>query len=327
MQQVRRISSLKCFILILEDTCWFRVRVLPVCLLICRGIWNPYIRPPWSSNYTTNINVEGKLLACWNLQFIRNASSIALDLLRMLRKQVLLRLAIFYGCKGWCLAHNSDYIWAMVILWGILVKVILRGRAGIYGTWISTHLWEHYQFTMDKWVSSTETYPLMKRCGQVLFAMVGGRWKKETLLLRLTSPENKYVAPDGFIGSTLYGATADLAMIRTLFSQVLMAAKILKVDDAFSDSVGSALSHLYPYRIGRDGSLQEWYHDWSDEDPKHRHQSHLFGLYPGQHISPWNHRTGTSVACGFGDKGRRYQVGQGWRINLWARLWDGNRTL
>jgi alpha-L-fucosidase 2 len=130
------------------------------------------------------------------------------------------------------------------------------------------------------------------------------------------------------VGATLYGSTSDLAMIRECFMQTIAASEELGRDESFRDSLGAALDKLYPYQIGRKGNLQEWYHDWEDADPKHRHQSHLFGLYPGHHISP----AGTpelASACRKtleikGDETTGWS--KGWRINLWARLKDGERA-
>ena len=292
-----------------------------------QGIWNPYMRPPWSSNYTTNINVEENY---WPAE-VCNLSEMHRPLLGFIEnvsKTGAITARNFYGCKGWCLAHNSD-IWAMSNPVGNFGEGDPSWACwNMGGTWISTHLWEHYQFTMDEEFLRRKAYPLMKGAAEFCLNWLVDDGKGNLVTSPSTSPENKYIAPDGFKGSTLYGATADLAMIRTLFSQVLMAAKILKVDNAFSDSVGSALSRLYPYQIGSDGSLQEWYHDWKDEDPKHRHQSHLFGLHPGNHISPVKspelaHASRVTLEIK-GDETTGWS--KGWRINLWARLWDGDRA-
>jgi alpha-L-fucosidase 2 len=140
-----------------------------------------------------------------------------------------------------------------------------------------------------------------------------------------TSPENVFITEKGVRGAVLFGGTADLAMIRELFSQVIAAQKILGTDKEFADQIDKANAQLHPYKIGKKGNLQEWYYDWEDNDPKHRHVSHLFGLYPGTSITPsknpelanavrrslelrTNNGTGWSIA---------------WKINLWARLKDG----
>lgn len=143
-----------------------------------------------------------------------------------------------------------------------------------------------------------------------------------------TSPENKFVTPVGYHGATFYGSTADLAMIRECFEQNIAAAKKLNVDTDFRKQLEVALEQLYPYQISRTGGLQEWYYDWQDEDPQHRHQSHLFGLHPGHHITPAGTPT-LADACRRtleikGDETTGWS--KGWRINLWARLHDGNRA-
>lgn len=143
-----------------------------------------------------------------------------------------------------------------------------------------------------------------------------------------TSPENRFITPTGYHGATLFGGTADLAMIRELFHQTIEAQKILNVDHDLKIKIEQALNRLHSYQVGKDGSLQEWYYDWEDVEPKHRHQSHLFGLYPGHHITP-NETPALADACRKaleikGDETTGWS--KGWRINLWARLWDGNRA-
>lgn len=117
-------------------------------------------------------------------------------------------------------------------------------------------------------------------------------------------------------------------MIRELFLQTIQASEALSNDEEFTSQLQEALSRLYPYQVGKQGNLQEWYFDWDDADPQHRHQSHLFGLYPGHHITP-EITPKLASACEKtldikGDKSTGWS--QGWRINLWARLKDGNRA-
>lgn len=143
-----------------------------------------------------------------------------------------------------------------------------------------------------------------------------------------TSPEAQYKLADGFIGATFYGGTADMAMIRECLTQTIKASKILNVDAAFRDSMQTALDQLLPYKIGKKGNLQEWYYDWEDEEPQHRHQTHLYGLYPGHQITPEKTPALAKAAAKTleirGDKTTGWS--KGWRINLWARLEDGNHT-
>jgi alpha-L-fucosidase 2 len=193
---------------------------------------------------------------------------------------------------------------------------------------MSTHLWEHFLFGNDTAFLKKDAYPILKGaaefCLDFLVKDKNGKW----VTAPATSPENVFITDKGFKGAVLYGGTADLAMIRELFSNTIDAAAVLKTDQEFALKLKEALNNLHPYTIGKKGNLQEWYYDWEDTDPKHRHISHLFGLYPGTSITlsknpqlaeavkrslelRTNNGTGWSIA---------------WKINLWARLHNGERA-
>ncbi|MGE5944066.1 MAG: glycosyl hydrolase family 95 catalytic domain-containing protein [Flavobacteriales bacterium] len=292
-----------------------------------QGIWNPYMRPPWSSNYTLNINAEENY---W-LAEIANLSELHKPLLTFI-KNVAVTGAVtaktYYGVNGWAACHNSD-IWALSNPVGDFGGGDPNwANWNMGGTWLATHLWEHYNFTQDVNYLSEEAYPLMKGAVQFCLEWMVKDDKGHWITSPSTSPENKFITPTGYHGSTLYGATADLAMIRELFNNFISASNVLNINDVFLNQVIKAKDHLHPYTIGKKGNLQEWYYDWEDEDPKHRHQSHLFGLYPGSHITVTNtpdladaSRTTLEIK---GDETTGWS--KGWRINLWARLWDGNRA-
>jgi len=292
-----------------------------------QGIWNPYMRPPWSSNYTTNINVEENY---WPAE-ICNLSEMDQPLLSFignLAKTGEFTAKTFYGCNGWSLAHNSD-IWAMTNPVGEFGQGDPSWACwNMGGAWISTHLWEHYQFTKDEGYLKNYAYPLLKGAAQFCLDWLIEDKEGKLITSPSTSPENKYKTPDGFKGATMYGGTADLAMIRELFLQTIAATKALNTDIEFRGKMEQAIDRMHPYKIGKLGNLQEWYYDWEDEDPHHRHQSHLFGLFPGHHISPALNK-GYADACRRtleikGDETTGWS--KGWRINLWARLWDGNHA-
>jgi alpha-L-fucosidase 2 len=294
-----------------------------------QGIWNPYVRPPWSSNYTININAEENywLAETCNLSEMHNS---LLSFIGNVAQTGAVTARNFYGVeKGWVACHNSD-IWAMSNPVGDFGKgdpVWANWNMG--GTWLSTHLWEHFAFTQDTaWLRKTG-YPLMKGAAEFcLDWLVKDKSGQYLLTSPSTSPENKYVTNEGYHGATFFGGTADLAMIRECFSQNIAAAKKLNVDADFRRQLEQALKDLYPYQISKTGGLQEWFYDWQDEDPQHRHQSHLFGLYPGHSITPEESPT-LANACRKtleikGDETTGWS--KGWRINLWARLHDGNRA-
>ncbi len=293
-----------------------------------QGLWNPYIQPPWSSNYTININLEENYWPAENT----NLSEMHVPLLgfiEALSKTGRITAQTFLGVKnGWTACHNSD-IWAM----SNPVGDFGHGDpvwASWYmsGPWLSTHLWEHYAFTQDiEWLRNTG-YDLMKGAAQFCLEWLVEDQNGQLITSPSTSPENKYITDKGYHGATLYGATCDIAMVRECLQQTLEAAKILKTDKVLQQQIADALKKLRPYQIGSKGNLMEWYHDWEDEDPRHRHQTHLFGLHPGHQISPVT-TPDLAAACRKtleikGDETTGWS--KGWRINLWARLHDGNRA-
>ena len=292
-----------------------------------QGIWNPYMRPPWSSNYTTNINAEENYWLAENT----NLSEMHLPLLSFIKnvsETGKVTAKTFYGTNGWVACHNTD-IWAMsnpVGNFGNDDPVWACWNMG--GAWLSTHLWEHFLFTQDKNYLKNEAYSIMRGAAEFCIEWLVEDKEGKLITSPSTSPENKFISPSGYQGATFYGGTADLAMIRACLMQIIEASKLLNVDAEFRAKAESTLARLHPYKIGKKGNLQEWYYDWDDQDPQHRHQSHLFGLFPGSHITPTS-TPELANACRKaleikGDETTGWS--KGWRINLWARLGDGNRA-
>lgn len=293
-----------------------------------QGLWNPYLNPPWSSNYTMNINLEENYWLAENC----NLSEMHLPLLSFIKNLSVtgkVTAKTFYGInEGWAAAHNSD-IWAMSNPVGQFGKEDPMWACWpLAGAWLSTHIWEHYMFTQDKEYLKKEGYSLMKGAAQFCKAWLVKDKNGNLITSPATSPENQYKLENGFVGATFYGGTADLAMIRECFDKTIKVSKVLNTDADFRAQLESDLVRLHPYQVGQKGNLQEWYFDWEDKDPRHRHQSHLFGLFPGDHITP-SKTPELALACKNtleikGDETTGWS--KGWRINLWARLWDGNRA-
>lgn len=290
-----------------------------------QGLWNESVLPPWSSNYTVNINLEENYWASGTANLIEMQYPL-IEFIANLSKTGRKTAKDYYGVeRGWCLGHNSD-IWAMTCPVGLNEGDPSWACWTMGGTWLSTHIWEHYLFTLDK-EFLCEFYPVLK--GAAEFCM---DWlvEKDGKLVTSpgTSPENKYITPDGYVGATSYGNTSDLAMIRECLIDAAEASKVLGVDKSFRKRIKKTLSRLYPYQIGKDGNLQEWYYDWQDQDPYHRHQSHLFGLYPEHHLSV-EETPELAAACARtlqikGDETTGWSTG--WRVNLLARLRDGEKA-
>ena len=287
-----------------------------------QGLWAPQLWSPWRGNYTVNINLEENY---WPA-FVANMAEMAEPLdgfIAGLAANGKYTAKNYYNItKGWCSSHNSD-IWAMTNPVGEKNESPEWSNWNMGGAWLVNTLWECYQFTQDKEYLKNIAYPLMK--GAADFCL---NWLIESPLVPgelitapSTSPENEYKTDKGYHGTTCYGGTADLAIIRELFINTIAAGKVLGLKNK---EMEQALARLHPYTIGHMGDLNEWYYDWDDWDFQHRHQSHLIGLYPGNHISHLSPLTSHLLnACERsleikGDKTTGWSTG--WRINLWARL-------
>lgn len=291
-----------------------------------QGLWNEHLLPPWSSNYTTNINVEENYWPAEVTGLGELHETSMINWIANLPKGGEQTARHYYGVdRGWCLGHNSD-IWAMTNPVGLNSGDPTWANWNMGGAWVATHIWEHYLFTQDKEYLA-KYYPVLK--GAAEFCL-GWLVEKNGKLITSpsTSPENRYVTPDGYCGPTYYGGSADLSMIRQCLMDTRDAAEVLGVDAGLQKEIASTLPRLQPYQIGKKGNLQEWYYDWDDQDPTHRHQSHLFGLYPGRHISvdstPDLAKAAARTLEIKGDNTTGWSTG--WRVNLLARLRDSKNA-
>ena len=285
-----------------------------------QGIWNNLMTPPWESKYTININTE---MNYWPVE-TANLSECHEPLLRMVSELVengSRTARVHYGARGWVCHHNTD-LWRQTApidgpLWGFWPTG---------GAWLCTHLWQHYEFTGDKSFLA-KAYPVMKGAAEFFVDTLVPEPKHNWLVTCPSiSPENKHPSNVAICA----GPTMDIQIIRDLFSQCNLAARILKIDKEFIDKLGEVGPRLPPMQIGSAGQLQEWLDDWDLEAPErqHRHVSHLYGLFPGYQI---NHLTTPALfAAARKTLEMRGDVGTGWslawKINLWARLRDGDRA-
>ena len=288
-----------------------------------QGLWTPHLWSPWRGNYTVNINLEENY---WPV-FVANLAEMAQPLdgfIQSLATNGVYTAKNYYGInEGWCSSHNSD-IWAMTNPVGEKNESPMWANWNMGGAWLVNTLWERYQFTQDKTYLQTVAYPLMKGAARFCLRWLIENPKQpgELITAPSTSPENEYKTDKGYHGVTCYGGTADLAIIRELLTNTIAAGRIL---GERNKDMELALAKLHPYTIGHMGDLNEWYYDWDDWDPKHRHQSHLIGLYPGNHVSDADLLKASERTLEIkGDETTGWSTG--WRINLWARLKNGEKA-
>lgn len=296
-----------------------------------QGIWNENVQPPWGSNYTTNINTEMNYWPAENTN-LSECHQPLFDFMKELAANGHQTSKINYNInEGWMAHHNSD-LWAKTSPPGGYdwdSKGAPRWSAWLMaGAWFSTHLWEHYLFTGDKIFLKQQAYPLMKGAAQFMLHWLIADPKSGYLVTNpSTSPENT-IKINGKEYQLTMASTMDMSIIRELFTETIKSSEILSVDANFRDQLIKAKEKLYPFHIGQYGQLQEWFKDWDDPNDKHRHISHLFGLYPGNEITLNN--TPELAAAAKQSLIQRGDVSTGWsmawKINWWSRLHDGEHA-
>jgi len=292
-----------------------------------QGIWNDMVRPPWSSNYTLNINAE---MNYWPAEVANLAEchepflAFIADMAVTGRKMA----EVDYGARGWVAHHNSD-IWRHASPVGNFGGGNPMWANWYMGSgWLAHHLWEHYAFSGDQSYLSKQAWPVMKSAAEfALDWLVKDPVTGYLITAPSTSPETSFIKPDGTSAATTKGATMDLGIIWDLFTNCIEAAHILGVDSEFASELEKARSQLTPLKVGSRGQLQEWADDFREEDVHHRHVSHLFAVYPGREITPatpdlWNAARHALELRG--DEGTGWSLG--WRLILWARFRDGDHA-
>jgi len=279
-----------------------------------QGIWNESLTPPWESKWTVNINTE---MNYWpaELTGLPECHEPLFDMLDEVAVSGRKTAKVHYNCSGWVLHHNTD-------LWRGTAP-INNSNHGIWptgGAWLCHHLWEHYLFTQDKVFLKERAWPLMKSSAEFFTGFLTKDPKTGWLISTPSnSPEN---------GGLVAGPTIDHQIIRSLFTACIEASRILDVDEAFRRKLENLRAKIAPNQIGKYGQLQEWLEDVDDPNNKHRHVSHLWGLHPGNDISitrtPKLAQAAKKSLIMRGDGGTGWSMC--WKINLWARLLDGNHA-
>ena len=294
-----------------------------------QGIWSDLIRPPWSSNWTANINLQMNYWPAESCNLSECASPL-FDLVQTLSVTGAQAAKETYALPGWVAHHNID-LWGAANPVGEGVGDPYWANWAMSGPWLCAHLYEHYRFTRDREFLRGRAYPLMK--GAAAFCLA---WLIEDGSGRLTtcpsfSTENDFLAPDGKVAQTSAGCTMDMALIRELFANTVAAARELGVDAEFAAKLERTRARLLPYNIGKYGQLQEWSVDFDESSPGQRHMSHLYPLYPGGELTPratpeFTRAARASLERRLAHGGAATGWSRAWAIALWARLADGDKA-
>lgn len=282
-----------------------------------QGVWNDKRNAPWDSKYTININAE---MNYWPAE-VCNISETAQPLFQMIKElsETGAETAkVMYDCKGWVAHHNTD-------LWRI-AGPIDGAPWGMFpngGAWLCTHIWEHYQFTLDK-DFLREYYPVLKGASDFYLDYMVEK-DGELLVVPSVSPEH---GGRGKSTPVCAACTMDNQIARDILSQTLESAKILNLDPDYQQKLKTAIAKLPPMKVGQYGQLQEWREDLDDPRDQHRHISHLYGLHPSNQISPYTTpdlwKAARVTLEQRGDQATGWSLG--WKTNFWARMLDGNHA-
>jgi alpha-L-fucosidase 2 len=292
-----------------------------------QGIWNNMTKPPWSCNYTTNINTE---MNYWPAESCNLAEFHfpLFDMLKDLRVTGGKMVDLYYGARGWTAHHGVD-LWRTATPQGGPSK----GPATwafwpMTGPWLCQHLWEHYAYSGDVTFLRDVAYPIMKEAALFCLDYLVEDQNGNLVSSPSTSPENTFVAPDGSHVAVGMSSTMDVALMRELFANCMESYRILGETDGYGETLSQAYDCLLPFQIGQHGQLQEWFQDFDEAEPGHRHTAHLYGFHPGNQITLRGTPELAQAVRTSLDRRRVYEgtdtIGWcfAWNINIYARLED-----
>lgn len=292
-----------------------------------QGIWNSELRPPWSSNYTININTQ---MNYWPA-FSCGLGELQQPLVKMISElSVTGRVTAqeVYGAKGFTSHHNTDF-------WRFSSPVgnHWKGSAcfafwNVSAGWLCRHLFDQYEYTHDGEFLKNTAYPIMKSAAEFLLDILTEDTQGYLIICPSTSPENTFIY-EGKRCNISATTTMSMTIAKELFKNCIKSCEILGCDVEFANNLREKLDRLYPYKTGSKGQLLEWYEEYEEAEQHHRHISHLYGLHPANEITI-EETPELAEACKSslnlrGDDGTGWSLG--WKINQWARLFDGDRAL
>jgi alpha-L-fucosidase 2 len=302
--------------------------VLPANL---QGIWNKKMWAPWESDFHLNINLQ---MNYWPAD-ICNLSETTRPLslfMKNLSEKGKVTASKFLDTDGWMAHHCSNPFGRTTASGSTKQSQTNNGYCfPLAGAWMSLTLWRHYEFVQDKTYLKEIAYPVLSGSAKFILDFLAENEKGELVTAPSYSPENRYVDPkSGEILKNTVAATIDIQLIRDIFKACLESEKILKQETALTAQITDAIQKLPEIKIGKEGTIQEWYEDYEEVEIGHRHISHLYALYPSNQI---NSNTPELFEAAKKTLIKRLSKGGGhtgwsraWIINFYARLLDGDES-
>lgn len=288
-----------------------------------QGVWNRLPRPPWSSNYTININTQ---MNYWPAEpaGLPELHEPLLELVEGLSRTGARAAREDYGLPGWVAHHNTD-LWCHATPVGDGHGDAQWANWSLGGAWLVHHVWEHHRYSARR-ADLDRAWPLLRSAAEFLLGLLVDDGAGGLTTSPSVSPENLYRVSTGGTAAVTTGSTMDLALIAQVLTDTREAAAAVGDTDGVAARVTAALDRLPAPRVLPDGRLAEWGHDAVEHDPGHRHVSHLAGIFPGD-----VHRGDPRLrAAARASLERRGDASTGWsrawKANLWARLGDGDRA-
>ncbi len=291
-----------------------------------QGLWNDRIAAPWNSDYHININVQ---MNYWPAE-VTNLSECHLpffDFTERLLPSGRKTARDMFGSRGATAGHTTD-AW----LWTSIFGKVGYGMWPMGFAWSSQHFMEHYRFTGDKAFLAERAYPVLKEAAEFFLGYLVEDPRTGKLVSGpSTSPENKFVAPDGKVVSIDMGVSMDQEIIWDTFTNCLEAAEVLGIEDEFTREVKATLGKIALPKIGSDGRLMEWTQEFEEPQPGHRHISHLYAIHPGRQYTQQNApemvaAARKSIEHRLANGGGHTGWSRAWIINFWARFHDGQKA-
>lgn len=287
-----------------------------------QGIWNEHMMPPWDSKYTININAQmnywpaelGNLAECHEPLF---------NHIERMREPGRRTAQVMYGCRGFVAHHNTD-IWGDTAPQDIYIPATYWPMGA---AWLCLHLWEHYEYNLDRDFLE-KVYPTMAEAALFFVDFLEETPDGLVITNPSVSPENTYILPNGEFGQLCMGPSMDSQILYELFTACIKASEIVGADAEFRETLSDLVQRLPQPAIGKHGQIQEWMEDYEEQEPGHRHISHLFALHPGKrftvrHTPEWAQASRRTLEMRLAHGGGHTGWSRAWIINFWARLEDG----